>query len=95
MANYYILTGGAGFIGSNLLRALNERGLRNIIVVDNLERSDKFRNLIGCQFEDYLDKREFIERLVAGPYLEMFARESAPGWDAWGNETTKFDKAIA
>ena len=68
MANYYILTGGAGFIGSNLLRALNERGLRNIIVVDNLGGSDTFRNLIGCQFEDYLDKREFIERLVAGDF---------------------------
>jgi ADP-L-glycero-D-manno-heptose 6-epimerase len=68
MASYYILTGGAGFIGSNLLRALNERGIRNIIVVDNLERSDKFRNLIGCQFEDYLDKRDFIERLAAGDF---------------------------
>jgi ADP-L-glycero-D-manno-heptose 6-epimerase len=68
MATYYILTGGAGFVGSNLLRALNERGVRNIIVVDNLERSDKFRNLIGCQFEDYLDKRDFIERLAAGDF---------------------------
>ncbi|MSQ21381.1 MAG: ADP-glyceromanno-heptose 6-epimerase [Betaproteobacteria bacterium] len=68
MATYYVLTGGAGFVGSNLLRALNERDVRNIIVVDNLERSDKFRNLIGCQFEDYLDKREFIERLAAGDF---------------------------
>lgn len=35
--------------------------------------------------------RERIERLVDGPYLELFARESAPGWDAWGQETGKFD----
>jgi len=36
---------------------------------------------------------ERIERLVAGPYLELFARQSRPGWTTWGNETTKFDKA--
>ncbi len=66
MPSYYILTGAAGFIGSNILRALNERGVRNIIAVDNLERAEKFRNLLGCQFEDYLDKRDFIERLETG-----------------------------
>lgn len=37
--------------------------------------------------------RPRIERLVAGPYLEMFARTTVPGWDAWGNETTKFAAA--
>ena len=35
--------------------------------------------------------RERIQRLVAGPYLELFARSSAPGWDCWGNEVGKFD----
>lgn len=39
--------------------------------------------------------RERIERLVAGPYVELFARQSRPGWDCWGNETTKFDEARA
>jgi N6-adenosine-specific RNA methylase IME4 len=34
---------------------------------------------------------ERIERLVAGPYLELFARQSRPGWTTWGNERTKFD----
>ena len=38
---------------------------------------------------------ERIERLVAGPCLELFARQSRPGWTTWGNETTKFDKASA
>lgn len=38
---------------------------------------------------------ERIERLVAGPYLELFARKSRPGWTAWGNESTKFDEAGA
>lgn len=36
------------------------------------------------------EARKRIERLVAGPYLEMFARNTAPGWDSWGNETTRF-----
>lgn len=35
--------------------------------------------------------RECVERLVAGPYLEMFARERRPGWDSWGNEVGKFE----
>jgi N6-adenosine-specific RNA methylase IME4 len=38
---------------------------------------------------------ERIERLVAGPYLELFARKSRPGWTTWGNEATKFDEAAA
>lgn len=36
-----------------------------------------------------------IERLVGGPYAELFARQSRPGWDTWGNETTKFDGVAA
>jgi N6-adenosine-specific RNA methylase IME4 len=36
--------------------------------------------------------RAEIERLVAGPYLELFARTTAPGWDVWGNETSKFSE---
>jgi N6-adenosine-specific RNA methylase IME4 len=36
---------------------------------------------------------ERIERLVAGPYLELFARQTRPGWTVWGNETTKFNPA--
>lgn len=39
------------------------------------------------------ETRKRIERLVAGPYLEMFARTTVPGWDVWGNETTKFAAA--
>ena len=35
-----------------------------------------------------------IERLVAGPYVELFARQSRPGWDVWGNEVGKFDGAV-
>lgn len=68
MSTYYILTGAAGFVGSNLLRALNDRGITNIIAVDNLERGDKFRNLIAADFDEFIDKREFLERLDAGEF---------------------------
>jgi ADP-L-glycero-D-manno-heptose 6-epimerase len=55
----YIVTGGAGFIGSNLVRGLNAQGIDEIIVVDNLKESQKFANLVGCRIRDYLDKGDF------------------------------------
>ncbi|MFA7666129.1 MAG: ADP-glyceromanno-heptose 6-epimerase [Burkholderiaceae bacterium] len=58
-----IVTGAAGFIGSNLVHALNARGERDIIAVDNLSRADKFHNLVDCEIADYLDKHEFLARL--------------------------------
>jgi ADP-L-glycero-D-manno-heptose 6-epimerase len=65
---YYVVTGAAGFIGSNLVKALNERGERNIIAVDNLSSADKFRNLVDCDIADFVDKRDFLEGLLAGEY---------------------------
>jgi ADP-L-glycero-D-manno-heptose 6-epimerase len=65
---YMIVTGAAGFIGSNLVKALNERGVRKIIAVDNLTRADKFRNLVDCDIADYIDKEEFLDRLIAGDF---------------------------
>jgi ADP-L-glycero-D-manno-heptose 6-epimerase len=62
----FIVTGGAGFVGSNLVRELNRRGHTDILVVDNLARSEKFRNLADLTLADYLDKREFRARLDAG-----------------------------
>jgi ADP-L-glycero-D-manno-heptose 6-epimerase len=63
---YIVVTGAAGFIGANLVKALNERGETDIIAVDNLTRADKFRNLTDCEVADYLDKDEFIEMVAAG-----------------------------
>lgn len=57
-----IVTGAAGFIGANLVKALNERGETDIIAVDNLTRADKFRNLVDCEISDYLDKTDFVAR---------------------------------
>ncbi|PKO94373.1 MAG: ADP-glyceromanno-heptose 6-epimerase [Betaproteobacteria bacterium HGW-Betaproteobacteria-10] len=65
---YTVVTGAAGFIGSNIVKALNERGVSNIIAVDNLTKADKFKNLIDCDIADYLDKHDFIERLQAGHF---------------------------
>ena len=61
-----VVTGAAGMIGSNLVRALNDRGETDIIAVDNLTRGDKFRNLVDCQISHYLDKADFIGELVSG-----------------------------
>lgn len=59
-----IVTGGAGFIGSNLVRGLNRRGTTDILVVDNLTRGDKHRTLNALEFADYLDKCDFLPRIA-------------------------------
>src|SRR5258705_102191 len=63
-----VVTGAAGFIGSNLVRALNARGETRILAVDHLERGDKFRNLAACDIADYLDKGDFRKRIEAGDF---------------------------
>jgi ADP-L-glycero-D-manno-heptose 6-epimerase len=65
---YYIVTGACGFIGANLVKALNERGIDNIIAVDNLKKADKFKNLVDCEIADYLDKHEFLALVQAGHF---------------------------
>ncbi len=60
-----IVTGAAGFIGSNLLRGLNAAGHSDIIAVDDLSDGSKFNNLVECDFLDYLDKDEFMASLPA------------------------------
>ena len=59
-----IVTGAAGFIGSNLVKALNLRGERDIIAVDDLTDGDKFRNLADCDIAHYFDKRDFVQRFA-------------------------------
>jgi len=70
---YTVVTGAAGFIGSNLVRALNKRGDTDIIAVDNLTDADKFRNLADCDIADYLDQDEFLARLSAGDFDDDIA----------------------
>jgi hypothetical protein len=68
-----IVTGAAGFIGSNIVKGLNERGETNIIAVDNLTRAEKFNNLVDCEIADYLDKTEFVERFARGDFGKVRA----------------------
>ncbi|NNM82560.1 MAG: ADP-glyceromanno-heptose 6-epimerase [Burkholderiales bacterium] len=63
-----IVTGAAGFIGSNLVKGLNDRGITDIIAVDNLKNPAKFKNLIDCEIADYFDKNEFIEMIESGSF---------------------------
>lgn len=58
-----IVTGGAGFIGSALIWKLNQRGISDILVIDRLGTSEKWKNLVNLQFNDYLDKESFITKL--------------------------------
>lgn len=65
-----VVTGGAGFIGSNIVNLLNRAGVTDIVVVDDLQDGRKFRNIADCAIADYLDKDEFRAILTG-------ARESA------------------
>lgn len=61
----YVVTGGAGFIGSNLVRALIDHGHDDVVVVDDLEDGHKFVNIADLAIADYLDKDEFLERITS------------------------------
>ncbi|WP_426993696.1 ADP-glyceromanno-heptose 6-epimerase [Methylomonas sp. CM2] len=63
-----VVTGGAGFIGSNLVLGLNARGYDDILVVDHLTNGVKYKNLVECRIADYLDRTTFLERLQQGAF---------------------------
>ena len=63
-----IVTGGAGFIGSNLIKALNDQERGDILVVDNLTNTDKVKNLSGLKITDFMDKNEFFDLLKSGAF---------------------------
>lgn len=65
---YIVVTGGAGFIGSNTVKRLNELGHENILIVDNLSNTEKWKNLVDLNFEDYIHKDNFIEDLKNGKF---------------------------
>jgi ADP-L-glycero-D-manno-heptose 6-epimerase len=69
----YIVTGAAGFIGSNLVEALNKRGIKDVIAVDELKPADKYRNMADLEIADYLDKSEFIEAFAKGKFGKVEA----------------------
>ena len=68
-----VVTGAAGFIGANIVKGLNTRGITNIIAVDDLTQGDKFRNLADLQIADYVDANVFYERFAKQAYGKVEA----------------------
>ena len=68
-----VVTGAAGFIGSNLVRGLNARGIDDIIAVDDLTDGNKFRNLADLQIADYVDADDFYELFAEGAFGDVEA----------------------
>ncbi|HET7716039.1 MAG TPA: NAD-dependent epimerase/dehydratase family protein, partial [Bauldia sp.] len=86
-----IVTGGAGFIGSNLVKALNARGRDDILVVDDLTDGRKFANLAGARIADYLDRGEFRQVIAAGadfgPVETVFHQGACTDTTEWNGQT--------
>lgn len=68
-----VVTGAAGFIGSNIIKGLNARGIDDIIAVDDLTHGDKFRNLADLQIADYVDADDFYDLFAEGAYGQVEA----------------------
>jgi len=68
-----VVTGAAGFIGSNLVFGLNRIGIDDVIAVDDLTDGPKYRNLLGARISDYFDKREFYARFARGEFGKVDA----------------------
>ncbi|MBT3967589.1 MAG: ADP-glyceromanno-heptose 6-epimerase [Gammaproteobacteria bacterium] len=83
-----IVTGGAGFIGSNIVKALNDRGETDILVVDNLTNGRKMRNLADLDIADYMDRLDFIERINND---EDFGKVQAIFHEGATSATTEWD----
>ena len=68
-----VVTGAAGFIGSNIVKGLNARGIDDIIAVDDLTQGDKFRNLADLKIADYVDATVFYDRFAQAAYGKVDA----------------------
>lgn len=84
----FIVTGGAGMIGSNIVKALNDRGINDILVVDNLKNGHKFINLVDLDITDYMDKEDFLVQIMAG---ENFGPIDAVFHEGACSATTEWD----
>lgn len=84
-----IVTGGAGFIGSNIVRGLNANGCRDILVVDELRNGRKIFNLADCDLSDYCDKDDFLDRIRTG--RDFFQQAEAVFHQGACSTTTEWD----
>ncbi|RTZ22231.1 ADP-glyceromanno-heptose 6-epimerase [Vibrio penaeicida] len=83
-----IVTGGAGMIGSNIIKALNEQGINDILVVDNLKNGKKFKNLVDLDIADYMDRDDFLVQIMSG---ENFGPIDAVFHEGACSATTEWD----
>ena len=72
-----IVTGGAGFIGSCVVRTLNDAGRKDIIIVDNIAETDKWMNMRNKQFIKYVHKSKFLEELPSYEGVEAIIHMGA------------------
>jgi ADP-L-glycero-D-manno-heptose 6-epimerase len=68
-----VVTGGAGFIGSAIVWELNRRDKKDILIVDELGTDEKWKNLVGLQFEDFVNKHKFIDSINKGTFINADA----------------------
>lgn len=97
-----IVTGGAGFIGSNIVQGLNARGITDILVVDDLTDGRKFVNLADANIRDYLDKNDFLSLIRQGhdfgsveAVLHQGACSTTTEWDGRFMMATNYDYSKA
>ena len=84
-----VVTGGAGFIGSNIVKQLNKQGRQDILVVDELSDGRKFKNIADCDISDYMDCEDFLSNILSDDEsvknIEVIFHEGAC------SETTEWD----
>ncbi|WP_044104747.1 ADP-glyceromanno-heptose 6-epimerase [secondary endosymbiont of Ctenarytaina eucalypti] len=83
-----VVTGGAGFIGSNIVKLLNQIGCNDILIVDNLKDGTKYVNLVDLNIADYIDKEDFIASIVAS---DDFGNIDAVFHEGACSSTTEYD----
>lgn len=87
----YVVTGGAGFIGSNIVKSLNQIGIDEVLVVDDLSKGEKFVNIADLDIADYMDKGDFINAIRNNKDLSKGSRIKAVFHHGACSSTTEQD----
>ena len=81
-----VVTGAAGFIGSNLIKGLNAIGITDILAVDDLTDGKKYRNLAVVKYADYMDYRDFLKIMTSTPIQAIFHQGACSDTMEWNGE---------